>query len=121
MNDTQAAVDPIALPPDRRQRTSREFSKASARRETAEQRWSYTDILRMFGQGMMARVQKQTRHDSVGKNFFSNHFHAGHRNPAGSKLLRRIIRQSNKEMTSTRSAYTALTGRQYDHLNNPEQ
>jgi hypothetical protein len=84
-------------------------------------RFTYTDVLTIFGKGMMARVQKQSRHDSVGKNFFSNHFHAGRRNPAGSKLLRRIIRQSEKEVTSTRAAYKALTGRQYDHLNNPEQ
>jgi hypothetical protein len=96
-------------------------AKADERRALADRRFTFSDILRMFGQSMMVRVQKQTRHDSVGKNFFSNHFHAGRRNPAGSKLLRRIIRQSDKEMTSTRKAYKALTGRQYDHLNNPEQ
>lgn len=100
---------------------TREASKAQSLRALANARWGMRDMLEIFGRGLQNRVVATSRHDSVGKNYFSNHFHAGARNPAGSKLLRRFIRQSKKEQHTERKMYAALTGRQYNHLNNPEQ
>jgi hypothetical protein len=78
-------------------------------------------LLHLFGLCLMHRLRTNPRDANIGKNYFTKHFHAGKRNPAGSKLLRRFIRQSKREQVAYRRDYAALTGRQYNHLNNPEQ
>lgn len=99
----------------------RQAAKASALRRVANAKWGMKDLLEIFGMGLAHRLRTNPMHGRIGKNFFSNHFHAGAHNPAGSKLLRRFIRHSNKEQTVLRKSYAGLTGRQYNHLNNPEQ
>lgn len=94
--------------------------KAAHLRQLANASWGQEDLLEIFGLGIVSRLRSGRGQQAVGKNFFSNHFHAGARNPAGSKLLRRFIRRSKKEQHVYRKAYAELTGRQYDHLNNPD-
>lgn len=105
----------------REDRIALEIAKEHHRRSLAKENWSRKDLLEIFGLGLMHRLRTNPHGARIGKNYFTKHFHAGKRNPAGSKLLRRFIRQSSGEATNTRRAYAALTGRQYNHLNNPEQ
>lgn len=103
------------------ERRGLEMAKALGRRTLAERNFSHSDLIQLFGMGIAIRLRTFHRHEEPGKHFFSNHFHAGAHNPAGSKLLRRFIRGSNGEQVIVRKAYAALTGRHYNHLNNPEQ
>lgn len=99
------------------QRTAHEAAKAGQLRTLANANWSQRDLLEIFGLAMAAHIRTTHKHGTIGKNYFSNHFHAGARNPAGSKLLRRVIRQSSGEAVRIRRQYAALTGRQYNHMN----
>lgn len=104
-----------------KQRTTQDSKKAKARRVLVSNQFQLRDLVEIFGRCIQHRFITNPRDARIGKNYFSNHFHAGARNPAGSKLLRRFIRDSSKEQVTVRRAYAALTGRHYDHLNNPEQ
>lgn len=133
MNDTQISetiegteAHKIAVDMDpkmiaRAERVSCEAAKQGHRRELADANWTKRDLIEIFGLGIAHRFRNQPRHAHIGKNYFTKHFHAGKRNPAGSKLLRQFIRRSEKEQHVERKLYAALTGRQYNHLNNPEQ
>jgi hypothetical protein len=66
---------------------------------------------------LVHRLRTNPRDGQIGQNYFSNHFHAGARNPAGSKLLRRFVRANGARSASYERDYKALTGRRYNHLN----
>jgi hypothetical protein len=121
MNTEQSTVPTVVAPPTRDERIAREIAKEHQLRTLATANWGKKDLLEIFGLGLVHRLRTVGGEHKVGKNYFTKHFHAGKRNPAGSKLLRRFIRQSKKEQHKERKMYAALTGRQYDHLNNPEQ
>jgi len=95
----------------------REAEKLAARRALAARRWTYRDLLEIFALGMEMRLMTHPRDTNIGKNYFSNRFHAGRRNPAGSKLLRGFIRANGPRSASYERDYKALTGRRYNHLN----
>lgn len=95
----------------------REANKAAALRALADARWTQRDLLEIFGLGLAHRLQTNPRDANIGQNYFSNHFHAGARNPAGSKLMRRFIRANGSRSARYESDYKALTGRRYNHLN----
>jgi hypothetical protein len=95
----------------------REDEKAAARRALAERRWDKRDLMEIFGFGLAHRLCMNPRDAHIGKNYFSSHFHAGARNPAGSKLLRGFIRANGPRSGSYERDYKALTGRRYNHLN----
>lgn len=105
----------------RAERIAQAEAKEVHRRTLASANWGRQDLLEIFGLGLAHRLRTQPRDANIGKNFFTKHFHAGKRNPAGSKLLRKIIRHNRGEAVAERGEYAALTGRQYNHLNNPEQ
>jgi hypothetical protein len=123
MNAEQTSDTVVATPKPltRDERVAREISKEHQLRALAKAAWGYKDLLEIFGLGLAHRLRTNPFGERIGKNYFTKHFHAGKRNPAGSKLLRRFIRQNSKEAVFERKAYATLTGRQYDHLNNPEQ
>jgi hypothetical protein len=79
--------------------------------------WTQKDLLEIFGLGLVHRLRTNPRDGQIGQNYFSNHFHAGARNPAGSKLLRRFVRANGARSASYERDYKALTGRRYNHLN----
>lgn len=106
--------------PTAKQRAAHDNLKAIERRALVSNQFQFRDLVEIFGRCIQHRFVTNPRDAHIGKNYFSNHFHAGARNPAGSKLLRRLIRDSSKEQVAVRRAYAALTGRHYDHLNTPE-
>lgn len=95
----------------------RQIAKEHALRKLANAQWTERDFLEIFGLGLAHRLQTNPRDANIGKNHFSNHFHAGARNPAGSKLLRRFIRANGPRSASYGRDYQALTGRRYNHIN----
>lgn len=82
---------------DLRTATSRQFTRA--------------DLLGLFGAAIRSKL--------AGANLPGKHSHPGQRNPAGTKLVRRFIRQSGGESTYWRKRYVALTGRQYNQVEAP--
>lgn len=110
MNITEQSEDYVVA-------RDREITKQIARRMLVNARWTQKDLLEIFGLGVAHRLRTNPRDAHIGQNYFSNHFHAGARNPAGSKLLRRFIRSNGPRSGSYERDYKALTGRRYNHLN----
>jgi hypothetical protein len=94
----------------------REITKQIARRMIANAQWGLKDLLEIFGLGLANRLRTNPRDSLQGKNYFSTRFHAGARNPAGSKLMRRFIRANAARSASYERDYKALTGRRYNHV-----
>lgn len=84
-------------------------AKALGLREAVSRRFSFRDLLNVFGAAIRARLIEGGY--SSGK-----HSHPGRRNPAGTKLVRSFIRQSGGESTYWRKRYFELTGRQYNQV-----
>jgi hypothetical protein len=99
------------------QRARRNRVKAARMAKLVNAQWTQKDLLEIFGLGLAHRLRTNPRDAQIGQNYFSNHFHAGARNPAGSKLLRRFIRANGPRSGSYERDYKQLTGRRYNHLN----
>lgn len=83
--------------------------KEQTLRQAIERQFNRNDLLGIFGAAIRARLQEGDY--SPGK--YST---PGHCNPAGTKLVRRFIRQSGTEATYWRQCYRALTGRHYHEV-----
>jgi hypothetical protein len=103
----------------KKQRIRRELVKAAHRDRLVRAQWTLKDLLEIFGLGFAHRMRINPRDAHIGQNYFSNHFHAGAHNPAGSKLMRRFIRASGRG--TWERDYKVLTGRRYNHVNLGEE
>jgi hypothetical protein len=113
----------------REQRWERSALKAKLLREFSDRQFTKTDLLVILGEAFKAKFREApTRHQIPGKHAGGHHariqmthvdgmpdedFPCRGHHPAGTKLLRRFIRQSGRESTANRRAYTKLTGHQY--------
>jgi hypothetical protein len=101
----------------KKQRVRRAHVKQVRLDKLVRAQWGMKDLLEIFGLGIAHRLRHPHRHAEMGQNYFSNHFHAGARNPAGSKLLRSFVRANGARSASYERDYKALTGRRHNHVN----
>lgn len=96
----------------KQERLIRSELKSAALREIANGKWSYNDLLTIFGGALRAKFEEvPTRDQLPGKHTLNRRDRVQH--PAGTKLARRFIRHSGRESTSWRNLYFALTGKHY--------
>lgn len=87
--------------------------KEQTLRQAVERRFTGDDLLGIFGAAIRARLREELQEEGYGP---SKHSTPGHCNPAGTKLVRRFIRQAGTEATYWRQCYRALTGRHYHEV-----
>lgn len=87
-------------------------------RKVADRKWTFTDLLNIFGLAIRTKLFQQTNpHNRIGKNYFNSHDQKSRRHPAGTKLVRGFIRHSGRESAVWRSMYAEMTGKNYGPAN----
>lgn len=97
-------------------RRRRDKAREAARKvmdALVKRQWTGRDMLQIFALALKAKLsEKPTRYQMTGRNTGRHHeYHFEH--PAGTKLVRRFIRQGRGEQVEYRRIYARLTGHHY--------
>lgn len=88
--------------------------RAALLREFSDRQFTREDLLEIFGRALLAKAAAPTeRHNVLGKHHAAHDDQCRFHHPAGTKLVRRFIRQARGEQVEYRRIYARMTGHQY--------